>query len=405
MTEIRRTIERALAAGDGILRLSPAWVPRAFLKPGGRLGLDPRDLYPFGTERGGIDERWLASTVTADNPGAPPDEGLSYVVHHGERVTLRDALTHRGPSLVGDAASRPEGGWPVLAKLFDNQGPIPLHLHQDDALASLVGRRGKPEGYFFPAELNADRGAYPVTHFGLREGVTRDDVRRCLARWSSGDASIVALSEPHALQPGTGWIVPPRILHAPGTLVTFEVQRASDVFSLFQAQIEGRPVPRDLLVKDVPAGRRDDLDWIVAMIDWPANTDRHFARGHFLEARRDDRRSGDGWTDRWVIYGRIAGEDLFCAKELRIDPGVRATIRDPAAHGVFVVHGEGRIGPLTLRRRDSVRFGEPTEDEVFVTAALAQRGAVIENTSATEPLVLIRWFGPEASPDAPTPGS
>src|ERR1700704_1699801 len=52
----------ALDAGEGILRLAPTWVPRSFLMPGGRLKLAPQDLYALGTHRGGIDERWFAST-------------------------------------------------------------------------------------------------------------------------------------------------------------------------------------------------------------------------------------------------------------------------------------------------------------------------------------------------------
>jgi len=74
-------LNKALEQGEGILRLAPTWVPRSFLTPGGRLKLDPRDLYALGAERGGICERWLASTTNADNgPGTPPDEGLSYIV-------------------------------------------------------------------------------------------------------------------------------------------------------------------------------------------------------------------------------------------------------------------------------------------------------------------------------------
>ncbi len=50
-------IRAALSAGEGLVRLAPCWVPRAFLMPGGRLKLDPRDLYILGGNRGGIDER------------------------------------------------------------------------------------------------------------------------------------------------------------------------------------------------------------------------------------------------------------------------------------------------------------------------------------------------------------
>ena len=60
-------IREALSSGEGIVRLAPCWVPRSFLMPGGRLKLDPRDLYAFGAHRGGIDERWFSSTTHAAN--------------------------------------------------------------------------------------------------------------------------------------------------------------------------------------------------------------------------------------------------------------------------------------------------------------------------------------------------
>src|SRR5437899_5088236 len=97
-------IKQALEAGAGILRLAPTWVPRSFLMPGRRIKLAPQDLYALGAQRGGIDERWFASTTAAANEGAPPDEGLSYVVHEGSRAfTLREAVAEEGPRLVGAA--------------------------------------------------------------------------------------------------------------------------------------------------------------------------------------------------------------------------------------------------------------------------------------------------------------
>ena len=48
-----------------------------------------------------------------------------------------------------------------------------------------------------------------------------------------------------------------------------------------------------------------------------------------------------------------------------------------------------------------IRFHELTEDEVFVTESAAKAGVTYENTSGTEPLVVLRYFGPEVNPDAP----
>lgn len=71
-----------LNQGEGILRLTPTWVPRAAYVPGGRLKLDPRDLFALGLHRGGINTRWLSSTTKADNgPLTAEDEGLSDAVH------------------------------------------------------------------------------------------------------------------------------------------------------------------------------------------------------------------------------------------------------------------------------------------------------------------------------------
>ena len=99
--------KQALDQGQGIVRLAPAWVPRAFCIPGRRLRLDPRDLYAFGAVRGGIDERWFASTTPADNgPLTTPDEGLSYLVMQdgGEthKTLLRDARESLQSAFIGE---------------------------------------------------------------------------------------------------------------------------------------------------------------------------------------------------------------------------------------------------------------------------------------------------------------
>ena len=43
----------------------------------------------------------------------------------------------------------------------------------------------------------------------------------------------------------------PGILHAPGSLVTYEPQVNSDVFAMFQSEVEGRIVEWSLMTKDV----------------------------------------------------------------------------------------------------------------------------------------------------------
>src|SRR5438132_8575134 len=117
---VRSLVEGALAESGGLLRLAPCWVPRSFLQPGKRLKLAPDDLYAYGLNRGGIDERWFASTTPAANDNRTPDEGLSYVVAGKSRFTLADAVGELGADLIGKAIWKKYKKWPVYSKFFDN---------------------------------------------------------------------------------------------------------------------------------------------------------------------------------------------------------------------------------------------------------------------------------------------
>ena len=397
-------VRQTLEAGEGILRLAPTWVPRSFLMPGRRIKLAPQDVYALGAHRGGIDERWFASTTHAANEGASEDEGLSYVVSEGKRVfTLREAVALEGAKLVGGPIWDRYQRWPVYSKFFDNLGPIPHHMHQNDAQAAKVGQQGKPESYYFPPQLNAVGNNFPYTFFGLEPGTTKDDIRRCLARWNEGDNLILNYSKAYRLQPGTGWLVPPCVLHAPGSLVTYEPQWGSDVFAMYQSLVEGRPVPWSLLVKDMPKEKHRDLDYLVEQLDWEANVNPNFKDSHYLEPIAVADTDTEGYVDRWIVYGKVNGEQLFSAKELTVDPGVKVSIKDNGAYGLITVQGSGRIGKLPLQTPAMIRFGELTEDEVFVTHDAARQGVVFENTGR-EPLVTLRYFGPHVNPEAPNVG-
>jgi hypothetical protein len=398
-------VRAALDAGEGLVRLAPTWVPRSFLMPGGRLKLSREDLYALGTHRGGIDERWFASTTAAANEGAPPDEGLSYVVSNGDRFTLRDAIESHGAEMIGDALWSKYKKWPVYSKFFDNLGPIPHHMHQNAEQAAKLGREGKPESYYFPPQLNWTGNNFPYTFMGLEPGTTKADMKRCLERWDSGDNGILDYSKAYRLKPGTGWLVPPCVLHAPGSLVTYEPQWGSDVFGMYQSMVEGRRVPWDLLVKDVPPEFHHDLDYIVDQLDWDQNVDPSFKDNHYLEpVVRTGGGKGDGFVDKWIVYGTVGGKQLFSACELTVHPGAKCVITDPGAYGLITVQGSGTIGKTAVDSPNFIRFGEMTHDEVFVTAKRAAAGVEFHNTGS-EPFVSLRYFGPDVHADLPKMGA
>jgi hypothetical protein len=395
----RSAIEAALGAADGVLRLEPCWVPRSFMIPGRRLKLHPDDYYACGAHRGGINERWFSSTTNADNgPGTPADEGLSYVrLDDGSRFLLKDAIDRAGDALIGQSVMEREQGWSLLCKFFDNMGPIPHHMHQSEEQARLVGRRGKPEAYYFPPQYNETDNDFPYTFMGLTPGTTKSDVRRCLENWDRGDNGILFLSQAFRLEPGTGWQINPRILHAPGSLVTYEPQVNSDVFAMFQSEVDGRIVPWDLLVKDVSPEHHKDLDYLVDLLDWDANVNPDFAADNRVfpkPVKPLAETEAAGYREQWVAYGT----SWYSAKELTVLPKRTVTIADRAAYGLIVTQGYGTFGKLRVCAPSMIRFGQMTEDELFVTAEAAARGVRIENLSSSDPLVILKHFGP-GNPD------
>ena len=141
-----------------------------------------KNAYILGLEKGGIDERWFASTTWAENgPDTPFDEGLSYVVSKdgSEQMLLRDMVDELQDLIIGDLWNKYHK-WPMFSKFFDNAGPLPHHIHHRDEHAKRVGADGKPEMYFFPSQMNNHGGEFPFTFFGLNPDCKKEDIKKCL---------------------------------------------------------------------------------------------------------------------------------------------------------------------------------------------------------------------------------
>jgi hypothetical protein len=393
------SIHNALDQGQGILRLTPTWVPRSFCVPGRRIKLHPDDYYALGGVRGGIDERWFSSTTPAKNgPLTGENEGLSAAVFQDgtteRRFLLRDAVAELQGALIGERLWKTYGAWPMYSKFFDNQGALPHHIHHRDEHARLTGQQGKPEAHYFPPQLNNHGGDFPYTFFGFAPGTTRDQVRECLVNFNKGDNKITNLSQAYRLEPGTGWDIPPGILHAPGSLCTYEPQRASDVFAMYQSLVGTAIVPDELLWKDTPPDRMGDIDYLMEVIDWEPNVDADFRANHFMRPKPVSplaEMKAAGFIENWICYNSSA----YSAKELTVMPGASVTVRDAAAYGLILMQGHGRMGAWDVESPALIRFGQLTHDEFFVSEAAAKAGVIITNPSMSDPLVMLKHFGPD----------
>lgn len=394
--------ELALEQGKGIVRLAPNWVPRSFCIPGRRIKLHPDDYYALGGARGGIDERWFSSTTPADNgPLTAPNEGLSFIVVKDgselKRLTLRDAVSELKGSLIGERLWADHKRWPMYSKFFDNKGPLPHHIHHRQKHASLVGQLGKPEAYYFPPQVNNHGGDFPYTFFGFQPHVTREQVLQCLKDFSKGDNKITNISQAHRLEPGTGWDVPPGILHAPGSLCTYEPQTASDVYAMYQSLVNHQIVPEELLWKDTPPEKKGDFEYLMDVIDWDLNVDPNFAGKHFMRPRPVKplaEMQAAGYVENWICYKSTA----YSAKELTVLPGSSVVIKDAAAYGMIMMQGHGTMNQWSIETPTMIRYGQLTHDEYFVSQAAASAGVKITNPSETDPIVMLKHFGPN-NPD------
>ncbi|MDR0730712.1 MAG: hypothetical protein LBF63_03520 [Treponema sp.] len=402
--EKKRLIQDELRKNGGVLRFAPCWVARNFMQPGRRLKLDPRDYYAYGGAKGGIDERWFASTTPADNAEFTiENEGLSFVTAKTssgiEKILFKEIIDFMGQDIIGEDMMNKYGRWMMFSKFFDNMGPIAHHVHLKNEHAANVNMLGKPEGYYFPPQQNNVYNNFPHTYFGLNPGVTRDDVIKCLKRWAErGDNNILDLSRAYRLQIGTGWDVPPGVLHAPGSILTYEPQRASDVSIFFQSQVEGRHNDRATLVKDVPGDKHYDYEYLFSILDWELNVDPNFKENRFLLpllVRDEKLMEENGYSEKWVVYG----SSHFCAKELTVFPGRTATITDAQAYGLIMMQGYGALNNAKIETPNMIRFGDLSSDEFFVTESAAKQGVVIANHSDYENIVMLKHFGPD-NPEA-----
>ena len=321
----RATVQEAVNAGTGVLRLEPSWVPRSFMMPGRRLKLHPDDLYAFGGHRGGINERWFSSTTNADNgPGTPPDEGLSYVhPADGKQFLLKDAVESRRRS----AARRRrhgarEAAGTCSASSSTTWGRFRTTCTRATSTPSSSATRASPRPTTSRRNTTRSSNNFPYTFMGLEPGTTKDDVRRCLENWNEGDNGIIF----HCPAPIGSSRAPagrsiPGILHAPGSLVTYEPQVNSDVFAMFQSEVEGRIVAWSLLIKDVLPEYHHDLDYIIGMLDWDANVNPEFGKSNKRHSRCRCVRSRKPKPRAIANSGSPTARGYYSAKELTVLPG------------------------------------------------------------------------------------
>lgn len=81
----------------------------------------------------------------------------------------------------------------------------------------------------------------------------------------------------------------------------------------------------------MPKSKHRDLDFIVDQLAWEKNVDPRFKDHHYLEPVPVADTRKEGFVDRWIVYGKVDGNQYFTAKELTVDATPKAVIKDKGA--------------------------------------------------------------------------
>ena len=304
---VRSTVEKALEQGKG----DPA--------PGAELGAalvlrsrkenqaPPRRLLRVRRRAGGIDERWFSSTTPADNgPKTSPNEGLCFVVLEDggrtEKVTLRDAMAELKGAIIGERIwNKVQGLAHVLQVLRQQGGAPPPRASQGPAREARSGRTESPNRIISPCRTT-------TTGQTIRTPSSACGPERQRTRWPSacetspkGDNKITNLSTGlRAWSRGRAGTFPRESFMPPGSLCTYEPQKASDIFAMYQSLTGDAIISEELLWKNTPPDKVGNIDYMIEVLDWEANVDPDFVAQplHGAEAGQAAEADGGGGIHR-----------------------------------------------------------------------------------------------------------
>jgi predicted nucleotidyltransferase len=167
--------------------------------------------------------------------------------------------------------------------------------------------------------------------------------------------------------------------------------------------VEGRYVPWELLVKDMPKDKHHDLDFIVNQLDWGANVDPSFKDNHYLESVPVADTRKEGFMDRWIVYGKINGKQYFTAnrsfflydelqKIVLKSEGVARVLREhlaqaPAVRCMFIYGSFARGEAAEKSDIDLFIVGDVEENDLLTAGIyhkLGYRGSPITQLSLGE---------------------
>jgi len=410
-SQIISIIEREFEINGGIFRLKPTWVARpGIVQPGRRIKLGSEYL----AQNLAVNERWLASVTYSDNgiynDMCPEDHGYSYIIVPEGLIKLKDAIDNCRELMLGSKGRK----WDVLPKFFDNWNRIPFHMHPCQEHVS-EGLLGKPESYHFPVELNINRNASPATPVGVDPTYSDKQIMDYLSAYFKGDNRLTDIGNTVNILPGTGYFMPPCTLHAPGSLVTYELQAASDVSCIPESRVNDMPMPPDMVDRDLPVKIDKDgfdkvCEYMLDMIKCKNAGNMENFREEYFRPPITVRKEDEG-EQKLVIYrcgkaSEASNPDIYSSKRTEVKAKSEWNLTETSAFGAIVLRGHGTLSangksPLEIESASLFESRDDSfADEFFVSAEAAKNLTVKANSH--EPLAFYQHFAGGSNPEAST---
>jgi len=380
LPNLERLLNEELDATGGVLRLKPAFVARTFYPGLGRLGVKN---YRVG-KRGWICERWIASSVRAENVYKVENEGLSFIAFSKSKaeVSFAQSLDLNPVRVLGEKYAKERNNrFGVLTKILDIGVPIPWHIHaKEEDAKKYWNMNGKEEAYFF---LDSPvRGPLPYSHIGVHPHITRDELLPLLKRWN--DDKVLDLSPAYRLNAGEGFHVFPGIPHAPGTVLTLEVQEESDVYNMLQAFCNGKLLSKDLMLRGLP-----NEEAVANLVDWARSADpNYYKKYHTMPEKVDGLPKESDGVEKWIFNPNRTSK--FSGKELRVPSGKTFESQEKGAYAILAWKGRGKV------KETRIEGGNILRDELFVSDETAAEPHKVTNTGKKD-LVIYKLFGPDVN--------
>ena len=274
-------------------------------------------------------EEWMASTVTATNPGMDPveKEGMAFIVDAAGRKRWLTDLFQESPEFYLGAAHfqnyGPHTGF--LAKLLDSAIRLHVQAHPSRAYAQrhLNSRWGKLECY---AILGVRPGYEPYIRLGFQRPPSRAEWLRIMEQQDI--RAMDACFDRVPVRPGEVWYVPGGLPHAIGEgVLMLEVMEPSDLVIRCEFEREGIVVPPQARFMGKDAASSLDI------FDYTAYSVEEVTRKFRLTPRVLEETAEYRWeqqTDKTIT-------DSFAIEKLTLQP-----------NGTFTSSQEGRFALLLV---------------------------------------------------------